>query len=201
LIIDKNVLDYYKITFDELLFLYYLFSGDKLSPNVDSLTEENLKTLEDKKLIKITTNNITLREAGKELIEFYTISADLQFEKKKKTIKISDRKLNEQIDNFVDVFRSKWKGLKVGAMGDRTAVKSKLKRWIQANKGIELDVILKAVDLYINTEGRDPRFLQRADYFIYKQDTKKNEASRLSAYVDEILQGANTDDDWTSKLS
>tara|TARA_R110000851_G_scaffold315229_3_gene477586 strand:- start:11109 stop:11324 length:216 start_codon:yes stop_codon:yes gene_type:complete len=68
------------------------------------------------------------------------------------------------------------------------------------NPEVTPDQILAAADLYITTEGRDPRFLQRADYFIYKQDSSKSEASRLSAYVDDILMGS-TNDDWTSRLN
>ena len=66
------------------------------------------------------------------------------------------------------------------------------------NPEYNFDEILKAAQLYIDTEGRNITYLQRADYFIYKQDVHKGEASRLSAFIDE-LEEDNTID-WTSQL-
>ena len=67
------------------------------------------------------------------------------------------------------------------------------------NQEYSFEQILKAADLYLSTEGRDTRFLQRADYFIYKNDIQRNEMSRLSAYIDDVTLGVT--EDWTSNLN
>jgi len=67
------------------------------------------------------------------------------------------------------------------------------------NPEYTFEQILNASELYINTEGRNTRYLQRADYFIFKQDVHKGEASRLSAFIDE-LDEIPTNGDWTSTL-
>ena len=66
------------------------------------------------------------------------------------------------------------------------------------NPEYTFEEILKAAQLYLDTDGRDTRFLQRADYFIFKQDVHKGESSRLSAFIDEI--GEDPTLDWTSTI-
>lgn len=86
-------------------------------------------------------------------------------------------------------------------MGGKQACIQKLSRWMKENPEVTPEQILEAADLYLSTEGRNPQYLQRADYFIYKQDSSKEEGSRLSAYVDDLLIGPTEDEDWTSKLN
>lgn len=201
LIINENVLKQFKIEGIELIFLTFLYTKTNLG--VGDITKINLKKLENRKLIKIIDNKPYLRQEGKDLIRFCLVDINMQYDSKKKIVAVSDKVLDEKIEGFVDDFRKKWRGLKPGAMGSKEGVSQKLKRWIQNNPNIDLETISKAADNYINgADGTDPRFLQRADYFIYKQDSNKDLSSRLSAYVDEIIMGVEEDNkDWTTKIN
>ena len=198
LILNTNVLKEVNISAIEFLYLYYIYSKENFGIDFKEVDKQKL---EEKKLIKIIDNEkIILRQQSIDLIEFSLIEADVSFNKKKKNVKLSRRALDETVEEFVQEFRKKWHGLKSGAMGDKEACKQKLIRWMQEHPNISPKLILKAADLYLATEGRDPRFVQRADYFIYKQDVHKNDASRLSAFIEELEMG-NTNEDWTSSLN
>lgn len=198
LTINIQLLKEEEVSVIEFLYLYSLYSGEEFG--IDFKTVD-VNKLQEKKLLKISSKNEKiLRQHSIDLIEFSLIETDISLKQKKKEVAKSSRAINNQVTTFVDEFRLKWHGLKPGAMGSRAACIQKLKKWMKENPEVTPESILAAVDLYISTEGRDPRFLQRADYFIYKQDSARNEASRLSAYVDEIILGT-TNDDWTSQLN
>jgi len=192
LILNFEILKDFDISVDEFLFLYYLSEGQ-----VEDVKEIDLEKLQKQKLIKIITNEeikYTLREKSIELIEFLTIEIPDSLTPEKKVVKRSQRAINGRIDTF----RLKWKGLKPGSMGSQKSCGIKLTRWMKENPMYTFDEILEAADIYINSLNGDYRFLQRADYFIFKQENNREESSRLSAYIDEI--GMTNDDEWTSKL-
>ena len=101
------------------------------------------------------------------------------------------------INNQIEEFRNKWKGLKPGSMGSLSACKDKMKRWMFENPNYSKDQILKAAEIYIHSLN-NYNYLQQADYFIYKKDAH-GESSRLSAFIDEI-DNVHTED-WTSTLT
>ncbi len=104
----------------------------------------------------------------------------------------------QTIDELVDNIRDKFKGLKVGSMGDRKALKEKLTRWRIENPSITAKEILEAVDTYIESQS-NLNYIQRADYFIYKK-IGGVESSRLSIYIDEIkLPKENSD--WATEIT
>jgi hypothetical protein len=72
-------------------------------------------------------------------------------------------------------------------------------RWIKNNPQYTFEDILKAADLYIESLDGNYKYLQRADYFIYKKEGKE-ESSRLSAFIEEININI-VDSDWTSNLN
>lgn len=199
LILNFDVLKEQNLDPLDLLYLYSLYDNsikyecfDYMYVNFDKL-QENL-------FIKIIDKEIYLREKGKKLIDFLTIESEMSFNTGKKNIKKSKRTINLLVDERVDEFRNKWQGLKPGSMGSKKACKEKLNRWMKENPEYSFEDILKAADLYLATEGANLRFLQRADYFIFKQDTYKDEMSRLSAFIDE-LDGNNNVQDWTTNLN
>lgn len=57
--------------------------------------------------------------------------------------------------------------------------------------------IMKAAKIYLDSL-ENYRFLQRADFFIFKKEDNKEELSRLSAFIEEIDERPVTD--WTTKL-
>lgn len=200
LMMNRKILDEMDVTVIEFLYLYYLYSSESFGLNFDEI---DVDELENKKLVKRITNTKTiLRQQSIELIEFSLIEADISFKKREKKIIKSARSVGKVVEEFVDEYRDRWKGLKPGAMGGRNSCVQKLIRWMKENPQIQKEQILKAADLYLSTEGRNSQFLQRADYFIYKQEgNSKIENSRLSAYIDDILTGEVTNDDWTSQLN
>jgi len=198
LVINLEILLSKHISIAELLYLYSIYTNNKqyIDINID------LAKLEKQQYIKIITieNNektILLRDKSIKLIEFLTIEMNNSLEENVKTIKKSERIINIDLER-IDEFRFKWKGLKSGAMGSAQACKDKLNRWMKENPQYSFDDILKASDMYINSLNGDYRFLQRADYFIYKQENNREESSRLSAHIDEI--DSFMKDDWTTNL-
>ncbi len=198
LVVNLEILQSKHISIAELLYLYSLYTNNKdyIDVNVD------LSKLEKQQFLKIITteNNektILLRDKSIKLIEFLTIEMNTSLEENVKTIKKSERIINNDLER-VDEFRFKWKGLKSGAMGSAQSCKDKLNRWMKENPQYSFDDILKASDMYINSLNGDYRFLQRADYFIYKQENNREESSRLSAHIDEI--DSFMKDDWTTNL-
>jgi len=198
LVLNFTVLNDFNISVEDLLFLYNLFEEKEVNiANID------LQKLQREKLIKIITDEektkYILREKSVELLEFLTVEIPDALEPSKKTTKRSQRTINQEIDGRIELFRDKWKGLKAGSMGSPKSCEIKLTRWMKENSKYTFDDILKAVDIYIDSLHGDYRFLQRADYFIFKQENNREESSRLSAYIEEI--GLPSRDEWTSKLN
>ena len=197
LILNFKVLEEFNLSIEEFLYLYFLYVEDRKYSDVD------LNKLQEQKFIKITEENeekqITLREKSIELLEYFIVEIENPLTKKEKTIKRSQRVINADINNRVEELRLKWKGLKVGSMGSLQSCKDKLTRWLKENPDYTFDEILKAADMYIDSLNGDYRYLQRADYFIYKQENNREESSRLSAFIDEI--DSFVKDDWTTKLN
>lgn len=199
ILIDLAMLRTNKISINEFLCLIKIKQSD-----INYLGNDcHYKSLEDKKLIKIITevnnNEITvdyiLREKG-ELLLKNSFTEEILSEKKiiKKDIDSGDPLVK---------YRSVFKGLKPGSMGDPHACRSKLTRFMLNHPDSNIDDIIKAARLYIKSLGGDYRYLQRADYFIYKR-IGKTEESRLASFLEEVSNediGEIMDDGWTSELN
>lgn len=196
LILNFDVLKEQELEIEEFLKLYSIYSKQTIMLVPEGI---DLEKLESKLFIKLIDNKIYLREKAIKLIEFLSIESDISFNTNKKEIKKSKRVISSEIEERIHEFRDKWRGLKTGSMGSEKACKEKLNRWMKENPNYSFEQILKAVDLYLNTEGTNLRYLQRADYFIFKQENSKEEVSRLSAFIDEI--DNNSVQDWTSNLN
>lgn len=169
------------ITIDEFLFLYKLYINTKYN---DDTIDKN--KLQNKILIKCVNKeyNILLKR-GKELIENQLVDIEQE-----------DIPTFNEIDNFIEVYRKKWKNLGPGLMGSPNSCKDKLTTWMNNNPEYTFDDILMAVDLYLRSVN-NPKYIQRADYFISKME-KGIEHSRLSAFIEEI--DNYTDENWTNQL-
>jgi hypothetical protein len=187
-ILDFDLIAEQNLSIDEFLILIH--GEEKLYNDSPYL----LKSLEEKQFIKIINNEkILLREKAKLLIELVSIEK-LKFSNQTKSFKKSNRLMNSEIDNFINDFRNKFKGLKPGSMGSLAACKDKMHRWMTENPYYTPEQILKATDIYIDSL-ESYKYLQQADYFIYKKDGK-DEMSRLSAFIDE----ESTSNDWLTQL-
>lgn len=195
-ILDLNFLKEQNISVIEFIVLLKLNGID-----VDTTLPDNvLSDLQDKQFIKIVKDGDetikVVREKSKLLLDFLSIESSYSDYKEKKIIKKSNRVINEGFDEFIEEYRSLWKGLKVGSMGSPMACKEKMLRWMGENPNYTKEDILKAAKIYINSLN-NYQYLQAAHYFIYKKDGKE-EDSRLSAFIEE-KEVDNTD--WTSRLS
>lgn len=188
-ILDLNLLNEQNITLKEFICLLSIYN------NEDDLESKHLLSLQDKNYIKILPDENVIREKGKLLIEFLTIDG-IGSINNKKTVKKSSRAINNDLENFVDKYRGLWKGLKPGSMGSANGCKEKLQRWMLENPKYSTDNIYNASKAYIKSVD-DYKYLQQADYFIYKKDVF-GEQSRLSSFIDEDI---SVESDWTKKLT
>jgi hypothetical protein len=191
-ILDFNLLNEQDLTIDEFITLLHLNSNLLRKSSVN-----HLESLENKQFIKINKNDdneIIIREKGKIFIDFISIDK-VSFNNNKKIVKKSDRLINTGINEFIDTFRNKWKGLKPGSMGSAGACKDKMSKWMKENPTYTQEQILNAADVYINSLNNH-MYLQAADYFIYKKDAH-GESSKLSAFIDEVQ---TKSEGWTSQL-
>lgn len=178
--LEKDLLNY-KVNHDDILYLckegYILLYDEKIKGQKYYLREKGKVTLS--KIVKVDKENYN------------------------EEIVIENISEKDEIENFkilVNKFRCKFKNLKIGSMGNPKAVSDKLKRWMKNNPEITRKEILDAVNDYIESLNGDYRYLQRADYFIYKQNNKKEETSRLSLYIEEGRKEV-VNSDWTTSLT
>jgi len=203
IVIDINQLN--DISINELLHLYkihYKREGIDV-PITDeydiyvNLAHKNyiriLKELKEGEFI----DKFYLKQSAKNIIN--NLLNGYSTEKKISKTQLSTRKLNTIIDENVDVFRAVWKGLKPGSMGSRDNCKTKLTRWMRNNPDKSFDDIIKAAKIYIRSLNGNYKYLQRADYFIYKK-MGSEEGSRLDAFIEEIENVTFAEQDWTNKL-
>jgi len=163
--ISGKVLRYYNVTPTEFYYLAELFLEKKA-------TYKGLEqVLEDKGYI--TNDPIKLTEKG------YAIFTDK----------------DPSLLKFVDKYRLLFKKLsnKVGIMGDRGGCYDKFVRFFRKYpEYADRDLILKAAATYIKSEAKSQYYyLQKADYFIFKQDNSKIETSRCASYCEEIILNGN----------
>lgn len=193
-IVDIKLLEEYDLDINEFLALAKIFHNLNIK-DINSL--DYAESLQNKNYIKLINNTtIIVREKTVKLFKvLQSFELKVKAQDSKKVVK-SDLALKYEVDSFISEFRSKWKGLKPGSMGSPQSCKDKMLRWCKLNPSYTKDDILKAADIYIKSL-RDFKYLQSADYFIYKQDGKI-ESSRLSAFVDEV--DNYDDEDWTTKI-
>lgn len=178
--LEKDLLNY-KVNQDDILYLckegYILLYDEKIKGQKYYLREKGKVTLS--KIVKVDKENY---------------NEEIVIEN------ISEKDEIEDFKILVNNFRFKFKNLRIGSMGNPTAVSNKLKRWMKNNPEITRKEILDAVNNYIESLNGDYRYLQRADYFIYKQNNKKEETSRLSLYIEEGRKEV-VNSDWTTSLT
>lgn len=193
-IINLDLIEQLDLSINEFCAIWGIHANRKLPFNDSNV---NYRELERKKFIKIIKNEknlvtFVLREKAIAMIDLLIKGNTKSCFKKQKDV------LNIDVLTRLPEFRDKWKGLKPGSMGSLQSCKDKILRWMNENPEYTFDQILAAADNYIDSLKGDYRFLQRADYFIYKQNGHKEDESRLSSHIDEV------DDkpagDWTTQL-
>lgn len=193
-ILDLNILTEQNISLEEFIVLLSIQDAD-----IDcDIKHETIQSLQEKDFIKIIVENheeipITSKK-GRLLINLLT-QVNLKTVNRRQIKKVQT--IPEGIDDFVKEFRSLWKGLKPGSMGSQNACRDKMIRWMETNPDYNQEDILKASKVYLRSLD-NYRYLQNAEYFIYKKDENKVESSRLSAFIDE---NDSPQDEWSSNLN
>lgn len=162
----------------------------------------DFNSLEEKGFITQSKLQVKLTPKGKSLIiKLLEINSTIKFNRPRVVRAVEVEQISQIDDSFVAKYRSLFKGTKVGAMGSEKGVKHKLERFLREHKQATPDIIIEATRRYINSLD-SYRYIQQADYFIYKRDNlTMDESSRLSAFVDEVLANPNQeDDDWTTRI-
>ena len=170
---------------------------DDLYHNYQSLEEKKfikiqVEILEDKKKVKCI-----LRRRAELVIEAsFNDYEKISITRKRNT---SDKYIERVVSDRLKEYRLLFKPLRRGAMGSPEGCSAKLKRWLKNNPERNFDDIIEASKLYIASLNGDYRYLQQADYFIYKK-VGKDEVSRLSAFIDELDNDSYVEDGWTSHI-
>lgn len=176
-----NVLINNKFTVDEMVILFLVTHKDYKSlesfveyhyfPNL-SLYRTTIEKLQKEGWLKIM---------GEDYIESLEIRS-------KFTSLFGDSVLDERlkdVDSWIQDFRNIFKVGKPGAMGDPNACLDKMKKFIKAHPQYTKEQIMKAAEVYVNSQAPAYRFLQQADYFISKQSVDKGITSRLLSFLED----------------
>lgn len=160
---------------------------------IDYVPKSILENLEKEKYIKILKTTCVLRQKSLKLIEQFKMESDVSLEKT--TNVVTEAEIKERVQEYRILF----KGIKPGSMGSKRGCIDNLIKWFKENPEYSFEDVLKATKLYINTQN-DIRYIQKANYFIYKQDGNKVTHSNLSSFIDEIEENVDHNDEWTSDL-
>lgn len=131
------------------------------------------------------------KEFGK-LIEHGVIARDYIADSK--TIKVlipifegedGDKMLDISNISFdIDIYRKLFKGIRIGSMGNKETCHSNMIRWLVNNNEYIFDDVLLAVNYYI--QNTDRQYISKADNFIYADDIKGKEFSRLTMVLEDM---------------
>lgn len=155
-------------------------------------TELLHKLQEDKyiKIVDVDSLDYRLRQKAVDLVK----EIDKQFQLVKVDIKekpgsnlIDKKSVAKEINEWIEDYRNLFKGLKPGSKGDKGACLNKMIRFFdEYSEFADKNIIMNATKKYIQNEAhQNYRFLQRADYFIFKL-VGKEETSRLASFCDEV---------------
>jgi hypothetical protein len=188
-ILKKKELDY-----NSFFFLYRLVNNIEIDVEGDI----NHELLIRYNYIRLENNTISFTQNG---INFIKDTAKELKRAIAKEIKNADQALKDQINDWIVEYRNLYKGTKVGIMGDPKSCLEKMCRFfVEYPQYANKDLILNATKKYIETEAfTNYKYLQRADYFIYKI-TGKEESSRLASFCSDIEENKSLEHSFTQIL-
>lgn len=100
------------------------------------------------------------------------------FEQDELSAKIND------VSNWIEDYRKRFKGIKNNAMGDSKACIKKMQVFMKNNPKYSKEDILRATDNYIKETV--PMYVKQADYFIYKTGNDNIAVSSLGMYCERL---------------
>jgi len=160
-------------------------SSNKIYFDYD-MNKAYINDLIEKQYLISDSKGLYLRDKGKKVIKVFV------------KIKEDSRK-EEELDNQLKTYRSLFKDIKVGSMGSGLSTRKKLQRFMDSNPDVTFDELINATEMYIENFNGNFKFIQRADYFIYKQNYKGEETSNLEIWVEQSKKEPENSD-WTTEL-
>lgn len=145
-----------------------------------------IKDLVEKDYLVSNQMGIFLRDKGIKTVKLFV------------SIKEDNDKI-EELEQQVTEYRSIFKDIKVGSMGNLSSTKKKLKRFMDENPDIKFQDIITATTSYVDSFNGAFKYIKRADYFIYKQNHRGEESSELEIWLEEIKKEPENSD-WRTKL-
>ena len=164
------------------LIMMYQYQQDK---KYISGSTQIFNELEEKKYVKWTDEGIALRQKALDVI------SNVRLKENNPVKELIESK--DDIENWIEEYRDLFKNTGPGKTADVKTLIKKMKWFYKeypelANKSL----ILNATERYISAESLSSyRYLQRADYFISKEDSSKIKVSRLASYCQDILDEDN----------
>lgn len=159
----------------------------------------NNKLLEPIALNKYKLYTINLADLGKVKtnkdfqIDKSLISIEVEVEvvgKGNSQLKITDNNGHNDIEDWIDDWRSAWSGKRVKGMGIKQDCIDKMKEFFKTNPNYTKDHVYKARDIYfkeIYSQYGNYQFLKQADYFIKKKDKQTGEVTTdLAVYCEQV---------------
>jgi hypothetical protein len=159
----------------------------------------NNKLLEPIALNKYKLYTVSLADLGKVKsnkdfqIDKSLISIDVEVElvtNNNGQLKITDNNGHNNVEDWIDDWRSAWSGKRVKGMGVKQDCIDKMKEFFKNNPKFTKDHVFKARDVYFKelyTQFGNYQFLKQADYFIKKKDKVTGEVTTdLVVYCEQI---------------
>lgn len=139
--------------------------------------------------IIFSNNNNLIKENLNEIGIFFR-EFDGNYILKNSKLKELEKITQNYIELWINEFRFIWKHTLPGKMGDKQACLSKMVDFCINTKFIYTHTdILKAANAYVY-DTKDYKYLQQADYFIYKT-ISGNTSSRLLSYLESLEDATN----------
>jgi predicted transcriptional regulator len=190
-ILKEKGLDY-----NSFFFLYQLVNNINIYRVYNYANTADLMELEF--IIENNEHSLHATQKGKDFIKevIAEIKKDIQIDKKQTVSKFT-----KEVETWIQEYRDLFKNTKIGAIGDPKSCVKKMARFFDEYPDYaDKDLIFKATQKYINSEATSNyKYLQRADYFIYKL-TGKEEVSRLASFCSDIEENQMLDHSFTNML-
>lgn len=180
---DLKILD---VNINQILCLIKIYLSSKKVYFDYDLSKGHISDLIEKEYLISNKSGFYLRDKGEKVIKLFV------------SIKV-DKSKDEELDSYTSQYRSLFKDIRVGSMGNAKAVKKKLQRFIDTNTDVTFDDIINASKLYIDSFNGNFKYIKRADYFIYKQNYKGEETSELEIWIEQVKKEPENSD-WRTEL-
>jgi hypothetical protein len=185
-----------ELDYNSFFFLYQLVNDINIHKVYNYANTADLINLEF--IFVSDKHTLHATEKGKDFIKevIAEIKKDIGIDKKQ-TI----NKLTREIESWIQEYRELFKNTKIGAIGDPKSCIKKMARFFEDYPDYaDKDLIFKATQKYINSEATtNYKYLQRADYFIYKL-VGKEEVSRLASFCSDVEENQMLDHSFTNML-